>query len=145
MSAVAGFLTQQEGRRLRSASSWRDFPTRLRNTIARRRGELDFSHEVKEALDGCLACKSCTGQCPIKVNVPAFRSKFFELYYGRYLRPFRDYVVGAIEHLVPWMARMPGVSNALAGRGPGRMLLRTIGLVDTPELSGVNIDRERET
>ena len=24
-------------------------------------------------MDGCLACKSCTGQCPIKVNVPAFR------------------------------------------------------------------------
>ena len=31
----------------------------------------DFSHEVKEAMDGCLACKSCVGQCPIKVDVPA--------------------------------------------------------------------------
>ena len=75
-------------------------------------------------MDGCLACKSCAGQCPIKVDVPAFRSKFFELYYGRYLRPLRDYVVGSIEHLVPLMARMPGFSNALAGRGPGRTLLQ---------------------
>ena len=24
-------------------------------------------------MDGCLACKSCVGQCPIKVDVPAFR------------------------------------------------------------------------
>ena len=24
----------------------------------------------------------CTGQCPIKVDAPTFRSKFFELYYG---------------------------------------------------------------
>ena len=74
--------------------------------------------------------------------MPAFRSKFFELYYGRYLRPIRDYVVAAIEHLVPWMARMPGVSNALAGRGPGRALLQAVGLVATPLLSGLDIDRE---
>src|SRR5690349_14385948 len=134
-----------ESRRLRATPGWRTLSARIRNTWARRRGEPDFSHGVKEALDGCLACKSCVGQCPIKVNVPAFRSKFFELYYGRYLRPARDYVVGAIEHLVPWMARMPSISNTLAGRGPGRMLLRTLGLVGTPRLSGVNIDRELET
>jgi Fe-S oxidoreductase len=74
--------------------------------------------------------------------VPAFRSKFFELYYGRYLRPVRDYVVGAIEHLVPWMARMPDLSNALAARGPGRAVLRAIGLVATPPLSGLDIAAE---
>jgi FAD/FMN-containing dehydrogenase/Fe-S oxidoreductase len=143
--ASLGFDPVAESRSLRRRAGWRTLPARIRNTWVKRRGEGDFSHEVKEAFDGCLACKSCTGQCPIKVNVPAFRSKFFELYYGRYLRPLRDYVVGSIEHLVPLMARMPGISNALAGRGPGRMLLRTIGLVDTPGLSGVNIDRERET
>src|SRR3954451_16598661 len=131
-----------ESRRLRAASGWRTLPARIHNTWAHRRGEADFSHEVKEALDGCLACKSCVGQCPIKVNVPAFRSKFFELYYGRYLRPMRDYVVGAIEHLVPWMARTPGLANALAGGGPGHATLQAIGLVQTPKLSGVNIDRE---
>src|SRR3954471_8963960 len=60
-----------ESRRLRVASGWRTWPTRVRNTWAKRRGEPDFSHEVKEALDGCLAYKSCVGQCPIKVNVPA--------------------------------------------------------------------------
>ena len=108
----------EESRRLRRNAVWRTLPARIRNTLARRRGEPDFSHEVKEALDGCLACKSCVGQCPIKVNVPAFRSKFFELYYGRYLRPIRDYVVASIEHSVPWMARMPGLANALSGSGP---------------------------
>src|SRR5687767_15620595 len=46
--------------------------------IARSRGEGDFSHAVKEAMDGCLACKSCVGQCPIKVDVPSFRAKFLE-------------------------------------------------------------------
>ena len=58
---------------------------RLRNTRPPQRGEPDFSHEVKDAMDGCLACKSCTGQCPIKVDVPTFRAKFLELYHSRYL------------------------------------------------------------
>jgi FAD/FMN-containing dehydrogenase/Fe-S oxidoreductase len=137
--AAQGFDPVEESRRLRRTAGWRTLPARLRNTWTRRRGEPDFSHEVKEALDGCLACKSCTGQCPIKVDVPTFRSKFFELYYGRYLRPARDYVVGSIEYLVPWMARMPRLSNALAN-GPGRAALRAVGLVDTPTLSVVNID-----
>jgi (R)-2-hydroxyglutarate dehydrogenase len=142
--AALGFDPVAESRRLRRGPGWRTLPARIRNTRARR-GEHDFSHEVKEALDGCLACKSCTGQCPIKVDVPAFRAKFFELYHGRYLRPFRHYLVGAIEHLVPSMARMPGVSNALAAGAPGRAAVRAIGLVHTPKLSGVNIGHELES
>jgi (R)-2-hydroxyglutarate dehydrogenase len=143
--AVLGFDPLEESRELRRRAGWRTLGARIRSTWGRRRGERDFSHEVKEALDGCLACKSCTGQCPIKVDVPAFRSKFFELYYGRYLRPFRHHVVGAIEHLVPLMARVPGLSNALAGRGPARAVLWAIGLVHTPRLSGVDIERELES
>ena len=142
--AAQGFDPLQESRRLRSASSWRDFPTRLRNTIARRRGELDFSHAVKEALDGCLACKSCTGQCPIKVDVPSFRSKFFELYYGRYLRPIRDYAVGSVEHLAPLTSRMPRLHNTLTGSTLGRTALRAIGLVASPKLSEVDVAAELE-
>ena len=53
---------------------------------------------------GCLACKSCVGQCPIKVDVPEFRAKFLELYYSRYLRPAKDYFVGSLEYMMPTMA-----------------------------------------
>ncbi|WP_243658603.1 (Fe-S)-binding protein [Paraburkholderia sp. BL9I2N2] len=35
-------------------------------------------------MDTCLACKSCAGQCPVKVDVPDFRSKFLALYHTRY-------------------------------------------------------------
>lgn len=140
--AVLGFDTIEESRRLRRPGQWRTLPVRIGNTIARGRGKADFSHEVKEALDGCLSCKSCTGQCPIKVDIPTFRARFFELYYGRYLRPLRDYLVGSIEHLIPVMARMPGVSNALTGSAPVRAILRRVGLVRTSALSDINIGRE---
>ncbi|MDO9712793.1 D-2-hydroxyglutarate dehydrogenase YdiJ [Paracraurococcus lichenis] len=140
--AEAGADPVEQTRRLRGAAGWRSFPARLRNTLARRRGEADFSHQVKEAMDGCLACKSCVGGCPIKVNVPGFRAKFLELYHGRYLRPPRDHLVGTLEHLLPAMARVPRLANAVAAGTVGRAVLRRLGLVDTPGLSGIDLRAE---
>lgn len=99
----------------------------------------DFSHEVYEAMAGCLACKSCAGQCPVKVSVPEFRSRFLELYHSRYARPLRDYIVGSLETTLPLIARFPGAYNAVMGAGPVRNWLdRTIGMVDSPLLSRVD-------
>ncbi|WP_245624383.1 FAD-binding and (Fe-S)-binding domain-containing protein [Belnapia moabensis] len=140
--SAAGVDPVAETRRLRRTAMWRGFPARMRNTLARRRGEEDFSHAVKEAMDGCLACKSCVGGCPIKVNVPGFRAKFLELYYGRYLRPPRDHVAGALEHLLPVMARASRLADAVVSGPVGRTGLRWLGLVDTPRLSGIDLRAE---
>ena len=140
--AAAGFDPLVEAAAIRRKPVWHSLPARLRNTWARRRGEEDFSHTVKEAMDGCLACKSCVGQCPIKVDVPSFRAKFLELYYGRYLRPARDYLVGSLETFLPTIGRMPGVYNALIGNPVGRKAMRTVGLVATPTFSGISLRRE---
>jgi Fe-S oxidoreductase len=140
--AAAGFDPLVEAAAIRRKPVWHSLPARLRNTWARRRGEEDFSHTVKEAMDGCLACKSCVGQCPIKVDVPSFRAKFLELYYGRYLRPARDYLVGSLETFLPAIGRMPGVYNALIGNLVGQGAMRTVGLVATPTFSGISLRRE---
>ena len=66
---------------------------RFRNSVQKWRGEYDFSHEVKTAMDTCLACKACASQCPIKIDVPSFRAKFFHFYHSRYLRPAKDHIV----------------------------------------------------
>lgn len=34
----------------------------------------DLSHEVHEVMNGCLACKACASQCPVRVDVPDFRA-----------------------------------------------------------------------
>ncbi|MFD0934032.1 (Fe-S)-binding protein, partial [Methylobacterium trifolii] len=125
-----------EAQRLRTRPAWRAFPGRVAATLRRR--EDDFSHAVHEAMAGCLACKSCTGSCPIKVDVPTFRAKFLELYHGRYLRPLRHHVLAALETLVPWLARAPGLVNLGTALGASGM----VGLVHTPRLSGLNLDRE---
>ena len=96
----------------------------------------DFSHEVFEAMEGCLACKSCSSQCPIKVDVPDFRSKFLSIYYQRYSRPLKDHLVANIERMAPVMARMPAVVNFFLKQGwMNRLMEKTVGYVDTPLLS----------
>ena len=96
----------------------------------------DFSHEVLEAMNGCLACKSCSSQCPVKVDVPEFRARFLNVYYQRYLRPLKHHLVANVESLTPLMAKLPKVSNALMNNGLVKSLLEKVaGYVDAPPLS----------
>ncbi len=112
---------------------------RARNSLARRMGRDDFSHEVYDAMAGCLACKSCAGQCPVKVNVPEFRARFLQLYHGRYLRPLKDYLIGSLEFSIPYLARFPRAYNAVMSFAPVQQALqRVAGMVDSPLLSLVD-------
>lgn len=101
----------------------------------------DYSHQVYEALDGCLSCKSCAGQCPIKVNVPDFKAKFLHLYHSRYLRPLKDYAVASLEYALPYAAKAPAVYNGLM-RQPlvQKALSKTVGLSDIPLLHDTKWD-----
>lgn len=109
---------------------------KLKNSWAKRQGEDDFSHEVKAAMDGCLACKACAGQCPIKVDVPSFRARFLQLYHSRYLRPAKDYVVANIERTAPLLAKAPKLVNFFLKQSlVQKSLAHGIGYVDTPLLS----------
>ncbi|MBB3230452.1 FAD-binding and (Fe-S)-binding domain-containing protein [Halomonas stenophila] len=142
----AGVDVVEAARRQRAEGAWgavKAFPGKLRNTLARRRGEADFSHQVYDAMAGCLACKSCAGQCPVKVNVPTFRSQFLEVYHGRYLRPPRDYLIGGLEFLVPYLAPVAPLYNAaLDNRWVNRLLAGPIGMVDSPRLSRARLDKQ---
>lgn len=98
--------------------------------------EYDFSHEVYEAMNGCLACKACASQCPIKVDVPSFRSRFLNIYHSRYPRPVKDYLVANIETLLPVMAKAPQLVNSvLAQSSVQKLTAKTVGYVDAPLLS----------
>ena len=125
--------------RVRGAGGAQGVARRAVNSLARKMGQPDFSHEVYEAMTGCLACKSCAGQCPVKVNVPEFRSRFLELYHSRYLRPLKDYLIGSLEYTVPYLAKMPRLYNFVMSARPIRWgLERVAGMVDSPLLSLVD-------
>jgi Fe-S oxidoreductase len=96
----------------------------------------DFSHEVMDAMQGCLACKACASQCPIKVDVPDFRSRFINLYHSRYPRPLKDHLVANVEILAPLMATAPKLVNSILSLKAYDVLSeKTIGYVNTPLLS----------
>ncbi|MCX5591133.1 D-2-hydroxyglutarate dehydrogenase YdiJ [Alcaligenes endophyticus] len=111
-------------------------PTRIKNSKGARQGEPDFSHQVYQAMASCLACKSCAGQCPVKVNIPDLRARFLHLYHQRYLRPLRDYMVASVELSLPYLARVSGLYNRLLQTvWLQKQLSAKLGLVDSPLFS----------
>ncbi|MGO7455157.1 FAD-binding and (Fe-S)-binding domain-containing protein [Rhizobium ruizarguesonis] len=131
-----------EGNRIRPLASLRDFPAKVLNSAFNGQRTADFSHDVKEAMDGCLACKSCVGGCPIKVNVPSFRARFLELYHSRYLRPPKDRLVAVLERILPLLAKTPRLTNTVLRMPPVTAALRALGLVDLPLLTATDLSRE---
>lgn len=123
--------------------SLRTLVERIRNSWYAHRGEYDFSHEVKDAMSGCLACKACSTQCPVKIDVPGFRSRFLQLYHTRYLRPARDHLVASVESYAPLMAKAPKFFNFFM-RQPlvHKLSKRHIGMVDLPLLSSPNLRQQ---
>ncbi|MCE2595697.1 FAD-binding oxidoreductase [Motilimonas cestriensis] len=115
---------------------------RFANTWSKKRGQYDFSGEVMEAMEGCLACKACSSQCPIKVDVPTFRSRFMFLYYSRYQRSLKDYLVGYSELYTPLMAKAPGLFNVFLKQDwVQKIATKTTGMVDIPVLSQPTLAR----
>ncbi|MFY8299128.1 FAD-binding and (Fe-S)-binding domain-containing protein [Pseudoalteromonas sp. SS15] len=106
----------------------------------------DFNHEVKEAMDECLACKACSSACPIKVDVPTFRARFLNFYHSIYLRPAKDLLVGSVETTAPIMSRFPRLNNFIVNSFPGKQFINNvIGYVDTPNLSVPSISERIKT
>ncbi|MDO6406179.1 D-2-hydroxyglutarate dehydrogenase YdiJ [Pantoea phytobeneficialis] len=124
-------------------ASLRTLIQRTRNSWHAKQGEYDFSHEVKEAMAGCLACKACSTQCPIKIDVPNFRSRFLQLYHTRYLRPMSDHLVATVESYAPLMAKAPKVFNFFLKQPWMRELSKShIGMVDLPLLSSPSLKQQ---
>jgi Fe-S oxidoreductase len=66
---------------------------------------------VKEALDLCLACKGCKGECPVNVDMATYKAEFLSHYYSGRLRPRSSYAMGLIYWWARLASHMPGVVN----------------------------------
>jgi Fe-S oxidoreductase len=71
------------------------------------------NEEVHEALDLCLACKGCTSDCPVSVDMPTLKAEFLSHYYDGRLRPRHAYAFGLIDQAARLASRAPGVVNFL--------------------------------
>jgi Fe-S oxidoreductase len=76
------------------------------------------SEPVKEALDLCLSCKACKGECPVNVDVATYKAEFLAHYYAGRLRPRYAYAFGLIHWWARLASRVPRLAN-LATQTPG--------------------------
>jgi Fe-S oxidoreductase len=69
--------------------------------------------DVKAALDLCLACKGCKGECPVNVDVATYKAEFLSHYYQGRLRPRSAYVMGLIHYWARLASHLPKLANLL--------------------------------
>ncbi len=85
------------------------------------------SDAVLDALDLCLACKGCKGDCPVNVDMATYKAEFFSHYYEHRIRPRHAYSMG----LIYWWARLaslaPRLVNAVAHAPVLSNLAKAIG------------------
>ncbi|HKR84157.1 MAG TPA: FAD-linked oxidase C-terminal domain-containing protein, partial [Terriglobales bacterium] len=66
---------------------------------------------VKEALDLCLACKGCKGDCPVNVDMATYKSEFLAHYWKGRVRPIYAYAFGWVDKWARLASRAPGLAN----------------------------------
>ncbi|HWC48206.1 MAG TPA: FAD-linked oxidase C-terminal domain-containing protein [Solirubrobacterales bacterium] len=87
------------------------------------------SEDVKEALDLCLSCKGCKGDCPVSVDMATYKAEFLSHRYKRRLRPLPAYTIGLIMFHARAAARMPRLANFLThAPGISRLVKRAGGI-----------------
>ncbi|MCP2183034.1 FAD-binding and (Fe-S)-binding domain-containing protein [Prauserella alba] len=96
------------------------------------------SPEVKEALDLCLGCKGCKTDCPVGVDMAAYKAEFLNRHYDKRPRPVSHYGMGALPRWLRVGALAPRLVNAVAGSRLAPLLKRLGGVAaerDIPALA----------
>jgi FAD/FMN-containing dehydrogenase/Fe-S oxidoreductase len=82
---------------------------------------------VHEALDLCLACKGCKGECPNQVDMATYKAEFLSHYYVGRLRPMSAYTMGLIHRWSRLAAYAPWLANAAMQAPVLRHVLKCLG------------------
>ncbi|HEX8989797.1 MAG TPA: FAD-binding and (Fe-S)-binding domain-containing protein [Rhodocyclaceae bacterium] len=73
---------------------------------------------VKEALDLCLSCKGCKGECPVHVDMATYKAEFLSHYYADIARPPAAYAFGLIDLWARLASHAPWLPNFFSQREP---------------------------
>ncbi len=84
------------------------------------------SKAVNDALDLCLACKGCKGECPVHVDMATYKAEFLSHYYAGRIRPRHMFAFGFIPWWTRRVGRIPWLINAVT---------QTPGLADLAKLA----------
>ncbi|HET9183876.1 MAG TPA: FAD-linked oxidase C-terminal domain-containing protein [Candidatus Angelobacter sp.] len=90
---------------------------------------------VKDALDLCLGCKGCKGDCPVSVDLATYKAEFLSHYWEGKVRPRHAYAFGMVDawarigspiaglaNLVTQTPALSEIAKAAAGIAPQRSI-----------------------
>jgi len=87
------------------------------------------SRAVHEALDLCLSCKACKSECPVQVDMAAYKSEFLAQHYKGRLHPLHHYIFGFADHLARYGSLAPSLTNAIiTGPLTSPLIKRIVGV-----------------
>jgi FAD/FMN-containing dehydrogenase/Fe-S oxidoreductase len=66
---------------------------------------------IKDALDLCLACKGCKGDCPVNVDMATYKAEFLAHYWKGRIRHVSAYAFGWIDKWARMASIAPGFVN----------------------------------
>ena len=107
------------------------------------------SEAVNEALDLCLSCKACKSECPVQVDMAAYKSDFLARRYNGRLHPLHHYIFGYADKLARYGSLAPALTNAiLAGPLTSPIVKRIAGVADErrlPQLAPRSFQKARQS
>ncbi|MFD3698611.1 FAD-binding and (Fe-S)-binding domain-containing protein [Streptomyces sp. NPDC058646] len=77
------------------------------------------SAEVAEALDLCLGCKGCRSDCPVGVDMAAYKAEFLHRHWAGRIRPLSHYTLGGLPG---WLRLVTSLRAARAANALARHL-----------------------
>ncbi len=85
------------------------------------------SEEVRDSLDLCLSCKGCRSDCPVNVDMAAYKAEFLHHHYQGRVRPAAHYSMGWLPVWSRLAALAPAEVNRVSGAPGLATLLKRVG------------------
>jgi Fe-S oxidoreductase len=97
----------------------------FRQLFSGKQAEAFNSEELRDALDLCISCKACKGECPANVDMARMKAEFMQGWHEQNGITWSERFFGEAGKLYPLASMLPGLTNWVLETPAGKELLNT--------------------